>query len=158
MNQDINAARRKFGDHFKQLRPNEEWLPEIGPYLRKDWSKWTEQRRATASTSILHYNSIKERNKIRFRNNWTRFRSYLAWMPELQTIANDQNHPLHDLIDESAIDVSEDSVNKIKMIYEFQDLVVQLINFFESDNKLHVSKNTDRSLFLIMTDHLLTDQ
>ena len=141
MNQNINYARKKFGDHFKTLRPREELLPEIGPYLRKDWNKWTEHRRATASTSILHYNTINERNKIRFRNNWVRIRSYLSWMPELQNIAEDPSHPLHELIDENEIDVSEDNVEKIKMIYEFQDLIVQLIDFFESDKKLHVSSN-----------------
>jgi len=141
MNQNINYARKKFGDHFKTLRPREELLPEIGPYLRKDWNKWTEHRRATASTSILHYNTINERNKIRFRNNWVRIRSYLSWMPELQSIAEDPSHPLHELIDANEIDVSEDNVEKIKMIYEFQDLIVQLIDFFESDKKLHVSLN-----------------
>ena len=62
-------------------------------------------------------------------------------MPELQNIAEDPSHPLHELIDENEIDVSEDNVEKIKMIYEFQDLIVQLIDFFESDKKLHVSLN-----------------
>lgn len=151
MNQNINSARKKFGDHFKKLRPREELLPEIGPYLRKDWYKWTEQGRATASTSIRQYNTINERNKIRFRNNWARFRSYLAWMPELKNIANNPSHPLHNLIDESRIDLSENSITKTKMIYEFQDLIVQLIDFFESDKKLHVSTK----FLKLLTDHFI---
>ena len=147
MNCDINTIRKTFDTHFKILTPDPELLPEIGQFLRTNWNSMTSAGRATASISIKHYQVIPERHKIRFRNNWKRFRAFLSRIPELKNIASNQNHPLHNQLIDSGVSVSDERIEDFKAIYDFQNMMVEHTNYFESNNNFHVS------FLIFMTDH-----
>ena len=145
MNSDINTIRKTFDTHFKLLTPDPELLPEIGQYLRLNWNTMTNAGRATASTSIKHYQVIPERHKVRFRNNWKRVRSFLSRVPELKKIAANQNHDLHDQLIDSGVSVSDERIEDFKAIFEFQNMMVEHTNYFEDNKNFHVSNLNDRS-------------
>ena len=144
LNQDINTVKKKFEQHFKTISPAEEYLPEIGRYLRCNWEEWTEMARMTASTSIKNYPNIPERNKVRFRNDWQRLRTFLSRVPELKRIESDQNDPLHEVLASIDLGLSNSRIEDFEAVFEFQDMLIKHINYFESNKNFHVSY--DRSI------------
>ena len=156
MNQDINAVRKKFDLHFKSIKPAEAFLPDIGKYLRVNWNQMTEMGRATASVSINHYQGIPERNKVRFRNDWARFRTFLSRVPELKRIESHPNDPLHDDLKEIDVALDNARLDDYEAVFEFQDMLMKHINHFESNKTFHVS--VEIYFFIYMTDHFFNDR
>lgn len=144
MNHDINVVKKKFEQHFKAISPAELFIPDIGQYLKANWNEMTEMARSTASIAIKNYLTLPERNKVRFRNDWHRFRGYLSRVPELQRIASDQSDILHKVLADTDLNLSESRTDDFRAVFEFQDMLVKHINHFESQKTFHVSKMTDQ--------------
>ena len=107
--------------------------------------------RATASISIKHYQTIPERNKVRFRNDWDRLRKFLSRVPELRRIQANPDDPNHEILTDMNLNLSDARIDDFKAIFEFQDMLIKHINHFESQKTFHVSfkdhlLNIDRSL------------
>ena len=102
----------------------------------------TEMGRATSSAGIKNYLIIPERNKVRFRNDWQRFRAFLSRVPELKRIESNQNHPQHETLKALNLSLSEERIDEFKAVFEFQDMLVKHINHFESNSTFHVSYST----------------
>ena len=104
----------------------------------------TDMARSTASIAIRNYLTIPERNKVRFRNDWQRFRSFLSRVPEMQRIASDQNDIQHNVLADTDLSLSESRIDDFRAVFEFQDMLVKHINHFESQKTFHVSIMTDQ--------------
>ena len=134
--------KKKFDHYFKTISPAESYLPEIGLYLRSNWNEMTEMARATASAGIKNYLTIPERNKVRFRNDWHRSRSFLSRVPELKRIESDESDIQHNVLADTDLCLSESRIDDFKAVFEFHDMLIKHTNHFESQKTFHVS---DRS-------------
>lgn len=100
----------------------------------------TEMSRQTASVGIRSFPAIPDRNKVRFRNEWQRFRTFLSRVPELKRIEASPNDPQHAVLINSGLNLTDERIDDYKAIFEFQEMLIHHTDHFESNKTLHVSK------------------